>query len=124
MVVMTTYNQWVELEAKFDSHKSFYGKAHFTMFGGWGQNVMLRSYDTVVAVCGYLNRERAKELGIDTSFGEPYVCELMPEWDYSATTLRHVREFLRQFGFGDWRKREIERYAIEIEDGCYLIERP
>ena len=110
----------MELECKFDYHKSFHGKAQIELYGDWGQNVRLYSYNTVVAVCGYICSERADELGIEP---DSYVCELLPYWDYSQTTMRHVREFLRQFGFGHWTVPEIRKYAIQVEDG-YLIERP
>lgn len=112
---------WQELECRYDTRKSFYGKAHYEIYGAWGQNVRLKSYDTVVAMIGYIATERANELGIDE---DAMVCELLPYWDCSQTTTRHVKEFLRQWGFGTWTVSEIRKHAHAIEDGCYLIERP
>ena len=34
---------------------------------------------------------------------------LLPEWDYSATTLRHVKEFLKQNGFRAENKKQIQQ---------------
>lgn len=105
---MTTYN----LEPKFDSRKSFYGKAIVEISGGWGQNVSLYSYNTLVAFIGYDENEN-------------FVCYLTADWDYSATTLRHVKEFLRQHGFGAWTKAgiykewdEVDGYLKMLRDNC------
>ncbi len=64
-----------ELIARFDSRKSFYHKALVKVEDGIKT---LLSYETPVArvSCGKL--------------------ELMSDWDYSKTTLRHVTEFARQ----------------------------
>lgn len=64
-----------ELEARFDSRKSFYKKA-FILYCKNG-DIVLQSYNTIVAV-------------------------LKPNGDfesvkYSQTTNRHIREFERQF---------------------------
>ena len=67
--------RFYELEARFDSRKSFYGKAHIIDHGnGFYQ---LQSYDTVVSEC----RD-----GKVTHLGK-----------WSNTTTRHQREFERQF---------------------------
>ena len=73
-----------ELATAFDSRKSFYGKARVTV--NPAATVELRSYGTIVAT-------------IDIR--DPYNkrVTLGPAWNYSATTLRHVKEFLRQQGF-------------------------
>ena len=64
-----------ELDARFDSRKSFYGKAH-TMRMTDGA-LALQSYDTTVAV---IRDGKLKVRG-----------------KYSQTTSRHVREFARQY---------------------------
>lgn len=83
-----------ELATAFDSRKSFYGKARVTV--NPAATVELRSYGTIVAT-------------IDIR--DPYNkrVTLRPAWDYSATTLRHVKEFLRQQGFDAHNKAQIER---------------
>lgn len=64
-----------ELQARFDSRKSFYGKAQvIELEDGTKQ---LKSYDTIVSEC---------KDGKVTHFGK-----------YSATTTRHQREFEKQF---------------------------
>lgn len=62
------------LQPKYDSRKSFYNKAEF-------DDDKLYSYGKLVA---------------EIVDGKPV---LYPDWDYSQTTIRHVREFLRQHGF-------------------------
>lgn len=64
-----------ELEARYDSCLSFYGKAHVIDHGcGYYE---LQSYDTIVSNC---------RNGKVTHFGK-----------WSQTTSRHQREFERQF---------------------------
>ena len=77
-----------ELQPQFDSRQSFYGKAFVSMDSDAAGNPVSRlsSYDTHVA-----------SILID-SHGLEYVA-LFPQWDSSATTLRHVKEFLKQKGF-------------------------
>lgn len=62
------------LQPQYDSRASFYNKAEF-------DDDKLYSYGTLVA---------------EIVDGKPV---LYPDWDYSQTTIRHVREFLRQHGF-------------------------
>ena len=64
-----------ELIARFDSRKSFYHKALVKVEDG---TKTLLSYETPVA---------------KVSGGK---LELMSDWDYSKTTLRHVTEFAKQ----------------------------
>lgn len=64
-----------ELIARFDSRKSFYHKALVKVEDGIKT---LLSYETPVA------RVSGGKL------------ELMSDWDYSKTTLRHVTEFAKQ----------------------------
>lgn len=66
------------LEANHDSRKSFYNKAEY--FRNDNGDVVLHSYGTPVC-----------RVNADGSVN------FYPAWDYSATTLRHVKEFLAQF---------------------------
>ena len=79
-----------ELQTRYDHHKSFYGKANVIIEGNTKK---LISYNTHVAslISGKL---------------EVY-------GTYSATTLRHIKEFARQCGFGSLTKKEIERGFIK-----------
>jgi len=74
----TEGNEWeeYELDTKFDSRKSYYGKAHVIQRG---DKKILRSYDTDVAE---IENGKAKVFGL-----------------YSATTTRHIKDFLQQNGF-------------------------
>ena len=65
-----------ELNTQYDGRKSFYGKAGVTENNG---KKTLRSYATDVA---YIENGEAVVNGI-----------------YSQTTLRHIKEFLKQNGF-------------------------
>ena len=64
------------LQPQFDGRKSFYNKAHVRTEGN---KVILRSYQTDVA---YIENGKAVVKGL-----------------YSATTTRHIKEFLHQNGF-------------------------
>ena len=65
-----------ELTARYDSRKSFYGKAHVI---DHGNGVLeLQSYNTIVSRC--VN-------GVIEHFGK-----------WSQTTTRHQKEFEKQFG--------------------------
>lgn len=77
-------NYCYELEARHDSRASFYGKAQVRQEG---ERLILRSYQTDVA---YTEDGRAVVLG---------------QW--SATTSRHVKEFLLQEGFKAENTRQI-----------------
>lgn len=68
--------QEYELTASYDSRKSFYGKARVRR----NEGLELISYHTRVAVI--------HEDGAASVYGT-----------YSATTLRHIKEFLKQNGF-------------------------
>jgi hypothetical protein len=78
----------MELCPYYDSAKSFYGKAKVFEIEN---DVFLVSYDTVVA---FYNR--------DTKIVQVYDT-------YSATTLRHIKEFLKQSGFKAESKKQIEK---------------
>ena len=77
----------MELCPYYDSAQSFYGKAKIIEIEN---DVFLLSYDTIVA---FYNRETKNAKVVDT---------------YSATTLRHIKEFLRQSGFKAENKKQIE----------------
>lgn len=70
--------EYYELFPRYDSRKSFYGKAHITVYPN-GRKV-LTSYSTEVAEI--------------TADGKPIV---YGKW--SQTTTRHQKEFLKQNGF-------------------------
>lgn len=80
---MEVYN----LEPRYDSQKSFYGKAKIIKDG---TNIKLQSYSTIVAEYNPLK-------GIMEVHG----------W-WSNTTQRHVNEFLMQYNFSKHTKKEIE----------------
>lgn len=70
-----------ELAARFDSRKSFYGKAQVAQDEN---DSILYSYNTKVA-----HIDKTGKL------------TLFPAWNYSLTTRRHVREFVKQFNVED-----------------------
>jgi hypothetical protein len=89
--------QEYELTPTFDSRKSFYGKATVRRYATGGvDSLELRSYDKLVARVHYLP-DGAKDV------------ELLPPWDTSQTTVRHVKEFLKQQGFKADTKAQMER---------------
>lgn len=77
------------LEAQYDSRKSFYNKARLEDDG-----VALRLYS-------YSSHVATFHKGTET-------LALMPLWDSSATTLRHVKEFIQQVGLRSGSKSELE----------------
>lgn len=83
--------QVYELKTDYDSRKSFYGKAKIVINEG---KTHLISYDTWVA---RIENGKAIVTGL-----------------YSATTLRHIKEFLKQNGFkADNGKQIMEDYSNE-----------
>ncbi len=82
----------MELCPYYDSAKSFYGKAKVIEIEN---DVFLMSYDTIVA---FFNRDTKVAKVVDT---------------YSATTLRHIKEFLKQSGFKAETKKQIKKDYIE-----------
>lgn len=92
------------LEPHHDSRKSFYGKAHVDERPD-GTKV-LYSYNTPVCMIkdGKVTLGRAKMRGYDIAV-----------WNYSPTTLRHVKEFLKQNGFEASSNKQMEKdYAIDF----------
>lgn len=87
------------LEPRYDARKSFYGKAEVEQSG---LAYTLYSYGTKVA-------RVYREAGTDRYHIEIYGF-------YSATTLRHIKEFLRQYaGLGECRQADLEKYLTEEE---------
>lgn len=72
---MATIKNFYELSPRFDSRKSFYGKAQVIEYDDGSR--ALKSYDTIVS------REKGGKV------------EHLGKW--SNTTSRHQREFERQF---------------------------
>jgi hypothetical protein len=79
-----------QLETRFDSRKSFYGKA---VVIHEGNRIKLKSYNTIVA---YIDETGAHVNGT-----------------YSPTTLRHIKEFLLQHGYEAGNKAFIEKEYVE-----------
>lgn len=77
---------YYELSPRYDSRKSFYGKAHVDTGDNDDKN-KLYSYDTLVA---------------EIKDGKPVVYGT-----YSATTLRHIKDWLKQNGFKAETSRQI-----------------
>lgn len=88
VIEMSDYIGAFEMQPLYDSHQSFYGKAFVERWDTeHGMKYVLKSYGTVVAVVTPLG-----ETGKDA---EAYRVEIGMEY-LSATTLRHVKEFLAQ----------------------------
>ncbi|MDO5562446.1 MAG: hypothetical protein Q4F74_02425 [Synergistaceae bacterium] len=79
---------FTELTPQFDSRISFYGKAHLLLHDNG--KIQLQSYATIVA-------EKTPDGEIKV-FGR-----------YSATTSRHVKEFIKQITGKSLTSKEIER---------------
>ena len=84
----------VKLEPKFENVKSYYGKAQVRYYDN-GDSALL-SYDTLVA---------------DIKNNTPSVHLL-----YSQTTLRHIKEYLKQNGFEAKNKQQILNKYFKAED--------
>lgn len=87
-VIEMSYQGMFELQPVYDSHQSFYGKAFVERWStGNGTQLVLKSYGTVVA--------KVTPMGGTGKDFEPYQVEIGMGY-LSATTLRHVKEFLAQ----------------------------
>ena len=75
----------------FDSRKSFYGKAKVIIMESG--EIILQSYDTFVAS---IKDRKVTIKGF-----------------YSTTTLRHIKEFLKQNGFEVGSKKELEKLYMQ-----------
>lgn len=84
---MSDYQGIFELQALYDARQSFYGKAFVERWGTeHGTQYVLKSYGTVVAKVTPTYADNEAET-YDIEIGMQYL---------SATTLRHVKEFLAQ----------------------------
>lgn len=83
--------KYTELTPIYDSRASFYGKAMVKTVGG---ELTLLSYNTKVAT---INSAGAVVYDI-----------------YSATTLRHIKEFLRQSGYEASSKSQVVRDYMTV----------
>lgn len=87
-VIEMNYQGTFELQPLYDSHQSFYGKAFVERWSTEnGTRLVLKSYGTVVA--------KVTPMGGEGKDFEPYHVEIGMQY-LSATTLRHVKEFLAQ----------------------------
>lgn len=85
---MSDYVGMFELTPLYDGHRSFYGKAFVERYGTEnGMRYVLKSYGTVVATVTPLSAWDAKQEVFRVEVGMKHL---------SATTLRHVKEFLAQ----------------------------
>lgn len=85
-----------DLDCRFDSRASFYGKAKIRVNTGWSENVEhleLLSYNTLVANYVDYKEEHKK------------VYEYLGK--YSQTTTRHQKEFFKQLGLSDKEIKEL-----------------
>ena len=83
-----SYKGMFELQPLYDGHNSFYGKAFVERWGTEnGTQLVLKSYGTVVAKVTPVSAWDAKQEVFRVEIGMRYL---------SATTLRHVKEFLAQ----------------------------
>lgn len=87
-VIAMSYQGMFELQPVYDRHQSFHGKAFVERWSTRnGTQLILRSYGTVVA--------KVTPMGETGRDAEAYLVEIGMEY-LSATTLRHVKEFLAQ----------------------------
>lgn len=87
-VIEMKYQGTSELQPLYDSHQSFYGKAHVERYAtNGGTRLVLKSYDTIVAAIS--------PVGEEADGTEAFRVEIAMRY-LSATTLRHVKEFLAQ----------------------------
>ena len=85
---MSDYRGMFELQPLYDGRKSFYGKAFVERYDTEnGMRHVLRSYGTVVAKVTPISAWDTKQEVFRVEVGMEYL---------SATTLRHVKEFLAQ----------------------------
>ena len=82
-----------ELICRYDTRKSFYGKAHTFVKGN---KLLLKSYNTIVA-------EKSSKNGktIYKNYGR-----------YSQTTTRHQKEFFKQLGLNEKQLKELLKNGI------------
>lgn len=87
-VIEMSYQGMFELQPLYDHHQSFYGKASVERWSTEnGTQLVLKSYGTVVAKVTPVSESDAGQEVFHVEIGMEYL---------SATTLRHVKEFLAQ----------------------------
>lgn len=87
-VIEMSYQGMFELQPLYDSHQSFYGKAFVERWDTEnGMQLVLKSYGTVVATVTPMGEMGEDAVAYQVGIGMQYL---------SATTLRHVKEFLAQ----------------------------
>lgn len=85
---MSDYRGMYELQPLYDGRKSFYSKAFVERYDTEnGMRYVLKSYGTVVATVTPISAWDTKQEVFRVEVGMEYL---------SATTLRHVKEFLAQ----------------------------
>lgn len=89
------------LKPIYDSRKSFYNKAIVT------ENVILLDGGTTLRADGekHLYSYNTEVCYIDRNNN----VHLLPKWNFSQTTLRHIKEFLKQNGIKAESKAQIEK---------------
>lgn len=102
------------LDPQYDSRDSFYGKAEVVEEDG---DKVLYSYGTKVAK---ITKDNKVEL-LSGSLPETRGYKVML-WCYSPTTLRHVKEFLKQNGFKAESKSQMEKDYLRKNESCNLKE--
>lgn len=112
-----TIGRW-ELAARYDARQSFYRKAFYRVesvasLPNTEVLVTLTSYGTDVAVATV---DVDEDCVVVTDDGTPLVWLCADEDDYSATTVRHVREFLKQLDLEAGSKAEILK-TYGLRDG-------
>lgn len=91
---------FIELKPIYDGHKSFYGKALVTDGKThWNGGTFLRAD----------GEKHLYSYGAHVAYIDENGVHLLYLWDYSATTLRHIKEFLKQNGFIANSKKQMER---------------
>lgn len=98
--------QITELSCRFDARASFYGKAQ-----------VLREEELgLETLCSYGVPVVQRKLGKSNNILENV--KLSASWNASPTTLRHVKEYLKQIGhpFGDLSKGEITKQVKANEN--------
>ncbi|MBQ2350441.1 MAG: hypothetical protein II393_04180 [Cytophagales bacterium] len=91
-----------ELSCRYDSRKSFYGKAKMLeqQMSDW-REIDLYSYDTLVAKIVEVYNKSIK-----------YICY----GKYSQTTTRHQKEFFRQYGLDDKQIEELFKNGTIVKN--------
>lgn len=95
-----------ELEARFDSRKSFYGKAQVKIVEDIiSYNELLYSYGTLVSTFTLDKVNNLEQFTVNGKFSQ------------TTTTTRHQKEFFKQKGLSDKQIKELfKKGVLEIEE--------